>query len=173
MLSQQLVIFQFQTSMRFTPYIVGVIFGFYIDRMEENKQTNLDKLPNFLFKLFWFVLFALMFFLAIIFYSDLTIILPENVIVRAYPFVDMAFKLLGSLSVGWGTIACHFGRDRFSTFWNNFMSCRFFRIASKFCYGVYLIHFIIQLLVVHFKTQYSTFDVTEMVRCNMMIRTKQ
>lgn len=149
----------FQTSTRFTPYIIGIMFGFYIERMEIKKQ-NLKGMSKLLLSTFWMVSFSMLLFLVTIYLTDVILLIPDDVAVHVFPFADVAYKLLASICVGWTAMACHFGRGGFL---NSIFSCGVFKILSKLCLGVYLIHYRIMIAYVNMKTEYSTLKLEEMV----------
>lgn len=154
-LSQQLYVTQFLTSTRFTPYIVGVIFGFYIDRMELNGLT-LKKLPKPFFFVFWFTSLSAILTICVIVFTEITHSIPDDLVGRFYVDMDAFFKFWWSLSLCWIAIACHFGRGGYI---NTFFSCRLFRILSKLCFSMYLIHFVIQLIISYYESDYTTFGI--------------
>lgn len=158
-MGQKIDLISMQTSTRFTSYIIGIIFGFYFDRMEEKKQS-LDGTSKFLLSLFWMATFSMIFFVLIVCFTEVMLSVPDDVAFTFFPFVDVAYKLLASICVGWFVLACHFG---YGGILNRIFSCGFFKIASKLVLGVYLIHCIVIVAIVKMKTQYSTMKVDEVV----------
>lgn len=154
-LSQQLYVVQFLTSTRFTPYIVGVIFGYYIDRMEMN-GSNLEKLPKSLFVVFWVWSLSAMIAIIVIVFTEATHYIPDDLAVSFYVHMDAFLKIWWSSSMSWVAMASHFGRGGY---FNKFCSCRIFRILSKLCFSMYLVHFVIQLAISYFETDYTTFGI--------------
>lgn len=145
--------------MRFTPYIVGVIFGFYIDNMNMNK-LNLDKLSNPLMFMLWTIPCAITLFLIVVSFTDIVFYVPDDIAVEYFQYFDNSVKTIAGLSIGWITLACHFGRGGIL---NTFLSCKLFRVGSKLCFVVYLVHSFIQTTLLHIKGKYSTLEMTELV----------
>lgn len=151
--------FHHRTSTRFTPYVVGVIIGFYIDRMETNKQ-NLDEFSKAGMFVLWTVPFVSMVFLAAINITNFIFYVPDDITIEVLPYLDAVAKIIASVSMGWFTIACHFGQGGIV---NGVLSYELFKIASKFCFAVYLFHMVVQVALVHLKSNYSTFEPDELV----------
>lgn len=150
---------QHETSMRFTPYIVGVIFGFYIDHMNMNK-LSLDKLSKPVLFTLWTIPCVVTLFLMVVSFTDILFYVPDEIAVEYFQYLDNSVKTIAGLSIGWITLACYFGRGGIL---NKFLSCKLFRVGSKLCFVVYLVHSFIQTTLLHMKGKYSTLEMTELV----------
>lgn len=158
-MAQRIDLINLQTSTTFSPYIIGVIFGYYFDRME-SKEKNLEGISKLRMSFFWIVTFSLILFLLIIYLTSIILLVPDDVAVQVFPFADVVYKLLANICLGWTAMACHFGKGGIL---NSILSCGFFKIISKLCLGMYLIHCMIIIIIVKMKTKYSTLKIEEMV----------
>lgn len=107
--------------------------------------------------LFWFLSvmsFFMIFFDVAKFFDDLTAL-------QAYIYLDFIHKVWLSLSTGWITVACHFGRSKFA---NKFLSNDIFKAIAKLSMAIYLIHLVVQFSMIYTKSQnYTEFRISELV----------
>lgn len=145
-----------RASTRFTTYIIGVIFGYYVDAFESGK-LKITKISKKLSSLFW--MGSILTF-CVIFY-DFFSLLPDAYAIAAYIYLDAVYKVLLSLSVGWITIACHIGN---AYLLNKFLSNNVFKFLAKFSFSIYMVHLIVQYIMVSRKpTNYIKFELNEFV----------
>lgn len=144
----KLLRFLLSTPARFTSYIIGIVFGFVYDEIENNRISFKDvskSTRNF---------FELLMILSILSASvNWMMLISDHMAFAFYVFWQIFTVLSWSLSTGWIIISCHFGS--YASL-NKFLSCYIFKVVSQLTYGIYLIHHPVFLFIVLRKNRYVT-----------------
>lgn len=137
------------TSLRVSSYIVGIGFGLYIAKIlqyphdQENKQGKMWK------KVIGGSAVALAMMLCV----DLSKIVSPESFATALSVLQSIFKINFASLTGFVILYCQYGET--TSKWNKFLSANVFKILSKLCFSLHLIHPVIlaQQITVHSKTE--------------------
>lgn len=125
----------------------------------EQKRISLSNFPTKVSILFW-PMSILSFCTVLIDFSKLSAVVSDDSIHTFFITFDCILKIWWSLSIGWITIACHFGQGGVV---QTFLSCRIFKTAAKLSLGIYMVHLVVQFWVVYLQPGYSRFDISSLV----------
>lgn len=126
------------TLTRCAPYLIGIILGFAIDRIESTKDGKLNlPLKN---QIFFWIYVSQWFFFRQLFELPCELTDCQNN-VMFYVF-ESGHKIIWSMSIGWIIVACHFGIGGVV---NTILSNKVWIPIAKISLSLYLIHPAVQM----------------------------
>lgn len=163
------------TFLRSSAYLIGIVFGYFIDKFETQKRQQMHENDEFISKkglIYIFIFFTHWIFLPIIIKISVEFFWYHSVIFA----IDAVSKLTLSISVGLFIIVCHFWNFKIGEtdsewpwismmikFVNEILSLKIWRPIAKLSYVFYLVHPSIQLNIAASSEEYVKLDIFTMV----------